>query len=126
MELKKLWEDLLLWEKCQKEFPDWDGSVAIKKAKKRIRQYYKDEAEKQDPYIVSVFREDWDGYIEKIVAPVEPGDTKEAVKLWFDDYYRIHYYNRGYDCTGQLFTAWRSIFKVNNNWVIYHCVSADV
>lgn len=126
MELKKLWEELLLWEKCQKEFPDWDGSVAIKKAKKRIRQYYKDEASNKDPYIVSVFHEDYDGYIEKIVAPVEPDETLEDVKGWFNDNYYIHYYNRGYDCTGQLFTAWYRIFKTNGNWIIYHCICADV
>lgn len=124
--LKELWITLKMWEKLQKEFPTWDGSVAILKAKKAIRQYYHDEETKKDPYIVSVFHEDYDGYIEKIVASVEPDETLEDVKGWFNDNYYIHYYNRGYDCTGQLFTAWYRIFKTSGNWIIYHRICADV
>lgn len=125
MELKKLWEDLLLWKKCQKEFPDWDGSIVIKKAKKRIREYYKAEAENNDPCIVSVFKDNGDSYIEKIVAPVEGDECEEDVEEWFKECYYRRYYNRGYDCTGQLFTAWYRIFRTATHWIVYQCVAID-
>lgn len=122
-DIKRAWEMLHFWEQTEKETGRSYKKV-IRKYKNEIREYNKDR--NKDPFIVSVFKNDWDGYMEKLVIPADPEDTQEEVNEFFKDNYYIPYYDRGYDCTGQLFTSWYSIFRVADNWVIYHSVQADV
>lgn len=52
--------------------------------------------------------------------------TKADAEQYFDEYERITPYPSAYDCTGQKFTSWYSVFRVNNKWLCYHCVGLDV
>ena len=68
--------------------------------------------------------EDDYGYVEKVEAPKECIDL-EDVEDWFERYERIEYIDRGYDCTGQMFTSWYKVVKLHGEWWVYHRISCD-
>ena len=68
---------------------------------------------------------DEDGYIERKLLP-DYIESMEEAKEYFDEEERITMVYYPWDCTGQLFTSWRKIFKVNGRYVLYHCVSIDI
>lgn len=72
-----------------------------------------------------IIKQDWDYYIMRINLPSWI-KTKEEAEEWFERNEFIDYIPRDYDCTGQLFTSWHRLFKVNDLWICYHCVSMDV
>ena len=53
-------------------------------------------------------------------------NTLAEMEEFANDHYRIHYYDRGYDCTGQWFTRWISVFELKDRYVIYVSNSRDV
>lgn len=89
----------------------------------KAREIYRDEESRKDPYRVNVINRG-DDYVEKLVADYN-GETLEEVEEWFHENYYREYWNKGYDCTGQLFTYWHSIFLVDSKWIIYHCIAID-
>ncbi len=91
--------------------------------KLKAREIYREEERTKDPYIVNVI-DRGDDYIEKLVGDYD-GETREEVEEWFRDNYYRTYCDRGYDCTGQLFTSWYKIFLVDGKWIIYHCITVD-
>lgn len=66
-----------------------------------------------------------DGCIIRIVLP-EWIETKEEADEYFKDneYMRTRY--SAYDCTGDMFTSWYSLFFINGRWVAYHSVGVDI
>ena len=91
--------------------------------KLKAREIYREEERTKDPYRVYVI-DRGDDYIEKLVGDYD-GETREEVEEWFRDNYYRTYCDRGYDCTGQLFTSWYKIFLVDGKWIIYHCIAID-
>lgn len=124
MKIREMWEEVALLRQLNRETGEDIFDKAIAHYKKRIRKAMREEEANKDPYRVSVFRNDYDGYTEKLVAE-DGGETVAEVEEWFRENYFRDYYDRGYDCTGQLFTAYYRIFKVNGNWVIYHRIECD-
>lgn len=124
MKLREMWEEVALLRQLNRVAGEDVFNKAIDHYMKRIRKAYREEREQADPYRVAVFRNDSDGYYEKYVAE-DSGETAEEVEEWFRENYVIQYRDRGYDCTGQLFTGFYRIFKVAGQWVIYHRVSVD-
>ena len=66
-----------------------------------------------------------DGYILRIECP-DYVHTKEDGEEWFHEEEELYYYPSIYDCTGQLFTSWYSLFNINGKWICYHSISCDV
>lgn len=66
-----------------------------------------------------------DGFIVRIVLP-EWIETKEEADEYFkgNEYMRTRY--SAYDCTGDMFTSWYSLFLINGRWVAYHSVGVDL
>ena len=64
-----------------------------------------------------------DGYIYR--EPLNAA-TKEEAEKEFDRNHRIDYRPTYYDCTGQMFTGWHRIFRINGKYVLYHKISFDV
>ncbi len=66
-----------------------------------------------------------DGYILRVECP-EYVKTKFDAEEWFHENEELFYYPSPYDCTGQLFTSWHSLFNVNGKWICYYGISCDV
>ena len=98
---------------------DAEEEIALKRV---IRSYAKklvDELSGED----RVVRVDEDGSV--LVKKVLRATNMEEAEDEFRQEHRIEYYDRGYDCTGQAFTGWHSIFNVNGKYVLYHQISVD-
>ena len=67
-----------------------------------------------------------DGFVLRIDLPEELRSKDEA-RAWFEEYEVLHYRPTYYDCTGQLFTQWYSIFKhpTEDHFIAYHSVACD-
>lgn len=120
---RELWKNLIIFEELNREHPCKFAEDKIYWYKKEIRNQYSVWA--QEWKHTHLVKNDYDYMVEKTVYPYE-GETLEEMEEFFEEYFRIPYYDRGYDCTGQLFTSWHSIFKINGNWIIYHAISRDV
>lgn len=66
-----------------------------------------------------------DGFIVRFALPswVEDMETAEE---WFDENERRECRPTMYDCTGDAFTSWHSIFKINGRYICYHSIGFDV
>ena len=117
------WKDLLLMEQLNKELPHPFFNELLKERKRKIRHEYKMWLIEQG--YKTIVRYDNEGCVEKLRYKDE-GETLEEFTEFFKKYHYIRYIDRGYDCTGQLFTSWYSIFKVNGNWIVYHSIQMDV
>ena len=53
-------------------------------------------------------------------------NTLEEMTEWATGRFNIDYHDRGYDCTGQWFTRWISVFELKDRFVIYVRNSRDV
>lgn len=121
------WRDLLTLERLSKEVlpenlsPFFTEILAEKKRK--IRHEYKLWTIEHE--YKTVVQLDNEGCVEKLRFK-DSGETLEEFKEFFKEYHYIGYIDKGYDCTGQLFTSWYSIFKVNGNWIVYHSIQMDV
>lgn len=124
MKIREMWEEVAMLRQLNRVCGEDVFNKAIDHYMKRIRKAYREEREQADPYRVAVFKDDGYGYYEKLIAE-DSGETVEEVEEWFYENYFIPYYNRGYDCTGQLFTAFHRVFRVAGQWVIYHRVNID-
>lgn len=94
--------------------------VSLKKEIRRINAI-----KQENNNIPTYLSESLDHYIEKIKLPEKIKD-KESASNYFIKYYYLHYTPTYYDCTGQRFTNWYKIYKMNNRWVAYHSVSVDI
>lgn len=67
-----------------------------------------------------------DGFVLRIDLPEELRSKDEA-RAWFEEYEVLRYRPTYYDCTGQLFTSWYSIFKhpTKDHFIAYHSVACD-
>lgn len=120
---RELWKNLIIFEEFNREHPCKFAEDKIYWYKKEIRNQHKEwEQANKHTWVV---KNHWDFIIEKSIY-ADDGETIGEMEEFFENYFQIPYYDRGYDCTGQLFTSWHSIFKVNGNWIIYHCISMDV
>lgn len=66
-----------------------------------------------------------DGFIVRIVLP-EWVETREEAEYWFEENERRECRPSMYDCTGDMFTSWYSLFFINGRWVAYHSVGVDI
>lgn len=66
-----------------------------------------------------------DGYVELVHLP-KHCTTYDEAKEFFDEYLWLERPHSMYDCTGELFTCWRHIFKRNGEYYAYHSVARDV
>lgn len=121
------WRDLLTLERLSKEVLPENLSPffteILAERKRKIRHEYKVWLIEQE--YKTVVRLDNEGCVEKLRFK-DSGETLEEFTEFFKEYHYIRYIDRGYDCTGQLFTSWYSIFKVNGNWIVYHSIQMDV
>ena len=88
--------------------------VALKRRARRLMRY-------QQSYPIYV-KVDSDGYVYKQWLEAK---TLEEAKEEFAAYHYLPYFDRGYDCTGQLFTQTYRIFNVNGKYLLYHWVAED-
>ena len=66
-----------------------------------------------------------DGCIIRIDMLDDFGSIDEA-RAWFEEYEVIHYRPSYYDCTGQCFTGWYSIFRhPDGHYIAYHRIAVD-
>ena len=130
LDFKTLYEEIRFWEQLI-EYAEANGKDEntikvgkehIIKNKRAIREKNRKENEIKDRRII---KGDWDGYLVKIYCP-EWIETMEDAEEWFDDCERIEMIHYPWDCTGQWFTSWHSIFCVNEKWICYHSVAMDV
>lgn len=117
------WKDLLLMEQLNKELPYPFFNELLKERKHKIRHEYKVWLIEQE--YKTIVQHDNEGCVEKLRFK-DSGETLEEFTEFFKEYHYIRYIDKGYDCTGQLFTSWYSIFKVNGNWIVYHSIQMDV
>lgn len=121
------WRDLMTLERLSKEVSPENLSPffneLLKERKRKIRHEYKLWTIEHE--YKTVVRLDNEGCVEKLRFK-DSGETLEEFKEFFKEYHYIGYIDKGYDCTGQLFTSWYSIFKVNGYWVVYHSIQMDV
>lgn len=53
-------------------------------------------------------------------------DSIDEARAWFEEYEYIHYRPTYYDCTGQCFTGWYSIFRhPDGHFIAYHRIAVD-
>lgn len=119
-QLKNAYELLLFLQKEEKKSIKLDDMII--EYKKNIRNYHKRENEKS---FRICFDADLDGFIERIELPSNI-KTQDEAEEYFRRYEYIEYMPSQYDCTGQLFTSWYKIFKINNKYYAYHRVCRDV
>lgn len=65
-----------------------------------------------------------DGWIEIVL--LEPSFSREDAEEFFEEHMRREYVYYPWDCTGQRFTQWHSIFRTPRGWRIYHSIGIDV
>ncbi len=116
------WRDLLTLERLIKEVSPFFEPI-LEERKRKIRHEYKVWLIEQE--YKTIVRHDNEGCVEKLRFK-DSGETLEEFTEFFKEHHYIRYIDRGYDCTGQLFTSWYSIFKVNGNWIVYHSIQMDV
>ena len=130
-DLRTKYESLLWLNRIKNEnesaILDMDSyNDSIKKIKKEIRDYLKEEDKRKERFI----RDDGiDGSIVLIELPSEINSVKidsfELAEEYFKAYEYRTYRPSMYDCTGQVFTSWYKIIKRNNKFYVYHCISFD-
>lgn len=64
-------------------------------------------------------------YIELFLIDSSFGD-RDDIDRFIKDNYWIEMRPSMYDCTGQLFSNWYSIFRTPRGWRIYHSIGIDV
>ena len=68
---------------------------------------------------------DGDGCVELILIDHSFGDQSD-IRHYADDQIWIEARPSMYDCTGQHFSRWYSIFRTPRGWRIYHSIGIDV
>ena len=92
----------------------------IKGIKREIRRYNKIHPKEK------LIRDDgMDEYVELIELP-DYLENKEEAETYFEEHHAICARTSAFDCTGQAFTSWVSIFRRRNHWIAYHSVVFDV
>lgn len=99
----------------------------IRDQKRAIRKYYRQQAERElansDRRVIK--DDGIDGCIIRIDMLDDFGSIDEA-RAWFEEYEYIHYQPSYYDCTGQCFTGWYSIFQhPDGHYIAYHRIACD-
>ena len=127
-DIREMWEWLLFLQSLdENKFDNPEGfKQSIIKEKRKIRQEYLREEERKDPYKRIVHVDDSYGcdIWERIDCP-EYITTKEEAEEFFNEYYRIPYERKPWDCTGQWFTYHHSVGKAGDRYVIAHLVAMD-
>ena len=111
----------------EKGIPRDEYLKKLEKHKKRIRQKLKDIYERdENNEIVFGADEYGEGWIEKewYDSPFTEEEKEEYIE---NNWRRIH---SAFDCTGQSFTRWISIFNIDTSFgkraVVYHAMGLDV
>ena len=63
-------------------------------------------------------------YIEIVL--LDPSLSRDDAEEFFEEEMRCERSLSAYDCTGQSFTQWHSIFRTPRGWKIYHSVGIDI
>ena len=128
-DLMDKYDILKFWMDEQKEYPKEKypqfESVIIK-YKKAIREYLKSQQDYYDNE-VRIIKENYScGYSvhKKLICP-NYIDSFEKAKEYFNNNYYREYHRTYYDCTGQIFTSWMEVFKINNRYVVYFMECMD-
>lgn len=118
-ELAKAWDLLHFYTSTMAELGNKPAAEArVLELKKDIRRFNRAIARQEIAW------EDEYGYVEKVKAPKECIDWEDVVD-WFEWHEKIDYSDRGYDCTGQMFTLWYKVVKLHGEWWIYHRIVCD-
>ena len=111
------------YEFLKEDLPDLHAPLEAEIAcKRRIRGI----AKSADDYLESnrIIKEyGIDGYVYREVLNATNIDDAETE---FRCNHRREYVPSPYDCTGQAFTEWHRIFRINGKYVLYHSVGFDV
>ena len=86
-----------------------------------IKRYVR-KASKEKEYPYQIVRGEQDGVVYKTVLDA---DTAEEAEQEFRCKHHREYWPTYYDCTGQWFTYWHRIFKINGKYVLYHSIQCD-
>lgn len=108
----------------EREYANSNKDNLIKEVKKEIRKRNNKKSE-SDRRVINNYGNSLDGYILRIECP-DYVHTKEDAEEWFHENEEMEYHWLPYDCTGQLFTSWYSLFNVNEKWICYHSVGIDI
>lgn len=124
--LREAYEHLRVMEGIREEFLR-HGYAVPEKADNRIREMKRDirEFTRRESDRVAISDSGIDGCVFRISCP-EWVETEADAEEWFDSCERIGYRDRGWDCTGQAFTAWYHIGKLAGRMVCWHRVAYDV
>ena len=130
-DLRTKYESLLWLNRIKNEnesaILDMDSyNDSIKKIKKEIRDYLKEEDKRKERLIKD---NGMDGGIVLFKFPSEINSIKIDSFDLADEYFKAYEYRRCrpsmYDCTGQSFTNWYKIIKRNNKFYAYHSIGFD-
>ena len=88
-----------------------------------LKQYVRQCTNNDEESLRVTVRDDGDTYLYKEV--LESADNMEDAENEFQCYHKRTYVDMGYDCTGQWFTSWHKIFRINGNYVLYHSIACD-
>lgn len=95
------------------------NNTQVADLKRDIRKYLKRTSDRR------LIKSDWDNCIVLVTLP-DFIDNREDAEEYFEAREYICPRYPAYDCTGRPFTAWHKVFKRNDRWMIYHCVTTDV
>ena len=87
-----------------------------------LKQYVRKCTNNDEESLRVTVRDGGDTYLYKEVLE---SDNMEDAENEFQCYHKRTYVDRGYDCTGQWFTSWHKIFRINGNYVLYHSIACD-
>lgn len=94
-------------------------NAEIMDIKRSIRAYQHEQAEEREVTVVKDYGVD--GFVIRFEMP----DVSDP-EAWFDDNERLVCRPSMYDCTGQAFTIWHKICRLNGKLTCYHRVGFDV
>ena len=98
----------------------------IVEAKREIRRLLRQRP--QEPSFIKEHRivrqYDGDGYVELILIDPDFGSAAD-IEQYARDQIWIEAMPSMYDCTGQHFSRWYSIFRTPRGWRIYHSIGID-
>lgn len=119
IELKASYSTLRILEK--EGYGKTDEARSIKEA---IREYYRKQNQ-MDSMGRVVKDYGIDGYILLQELPDSIESLDEANE-YFEENMKIGYRDRGYDCTGQMFTNWYKAHIRHGKFYVYHSVGCDI
>lgn len=124
-EVKFAYEMINIFTEADNKTPTEGVKNLIAQYKRNCREFYKSQRDyfemesrviKQNNYGSVTILTKFPSYIKSM----------EEAEEYFKEYLYKKCYYTPYDCSGQIFTVWYSIFKRNNEYIVYHCEAMDI